>query len=227
MNLIAKASGGHNIIARPMALEDYYAPGEVLPAAVEVYWHFEDEPAAAAKLIGRYAPGASVTFPYTPIGDKNVVLRTVSISASGVRSVRDLRDAPFKIINFQRITTAPTVAQVGAATHTLITLAIDGYPPSLATKRRVRVADNSAMTTGLQVYETSVNPGELLPRLVDLMRTDGGTGTRTVYVRVAHSSGGDYGAESGPDSFTYANSGGTGGGSGSEDPFPRREYEIA
>src|SRR6185295_1100086 len=193
---------------------------------VEVWWHYDDEPAAAAQLIGRFAPGQAVTWPANPLVDRNIILRTISISSAGVRSVRDIADAPQHLLVFQRETAAPTVAQVGAATHTKIRLAVDGFS-TLAIKRRIRVADDAGMSTGLQVLKTTLNPGEVLPRLVDITRTDGGAGTRTVYVRISHSSGGDFGSESAATAFTYADSGGAGGGTGTEDPFPHREYNLA
>lgn len=81
-----------------------------------------------------------------------------------------------------------------------MTLAIDGFS-SLAIK--LRIASNSGMTTGLVTTETVINPGETLPRVIYLNRTDFGTGTRTIFVRVSHSSDGDYGAESIATAFTY------------------------
>ena len=53
-----------------------------------------------------------------------------------------------------------------------------------------------------------------------------GTGTRTVWVRISHSSGGAFGAESTAQSFTYADSGGSGGDTGDEEFFPHREYTL-
>jgi len=213
-------------VLRPQARPAFYSSVTVKAAQVEVYWRYEGEPASAARLIGLFLPGQQVSLPYNPLVDRNIILSTISISAAGVRSVRDLRDAAEQVVVFQRETTAPTVSQVGAATHTLITLAIDDYS-SLAMKRRVRTADDSAMTTNLEELLTEVDPGLPLPRLVDLTRDDGGSGTRTIWVRVSHSSGGDYSAESTAASFTYADSGGSGGDVGDTDPFPRHEYTIA
>jgi hypothetical protein len=126
VNIIIRASGGRNIVLRPQARAAFYASTSLMPAAVEIYWHWQDEPPSAGRLIGRYLPGQTVQWPYNPTTDRNIVLRTISISAAGVRSPRDLRDAPFTIVVFQRELEAPTVSQVGAATHTLITLAVDG-----------------------------------------------------------------------------------------------------
>ncbi len=349
MNLVIKASGAHNIVIRPSALPAFYqTDNTVRPAQVEVYWHYEDESPLAARLIIRGVPGQQVQWPYTPIGDKNIYLRTVSISAGGVRSVRSLRDAPATLITFQREIEAPTVTQVGDATHSLITLAIDAVS-EFAVKRRIRFADDEDMTTNVRttivpasfvdaaflgalgreasaaeitiwrndlkaadigiselraeakakikgLFESDeyddrartdaefvndlyaaffnrlpesqavadtwitnigisgraavldpgfsesdefhvrvdgykpyldVPAGRPLPRLVDLTRPDDGAGTRTIWVRVSHSSGGAFGDESPARSFTYADSGGAGGDAGdTDDPFQRDRYGL-
>jgi hypothetical protein len=218
VDIIGRESGGRNVVGRPQSLPQFYSATTVRPAAVEVWWRYEGETAAAARLIGTYLPGQRVSFPYTPIGDKNLILSTISISAAGVRSVRDIRDAPEFLVVFQRETDAPTVTQVGTATHTLITLAIDGFS-ALAYRRKVRTADDSAMTTNESEEIIEVAPGAVLPRLLYLTRPDPGAGTRTIYVRISHSSGGDFGSESAAAAFTWADDGGAGGGSGTGDPI--------
>jgi hypothetical protein len=218
MDIIGRDSGGINPVGYPGVLPPFYSPSTVRPARVEVWWRYEGEIPSAARLIGRFLPGQRVKWPYTPVGDKNIILSTISVSAAGVHSVRDIRDAPEFLVVFQRETDAPTVVQVGAATHTLITLAISGYS-SLAFKRKVRTADNSAMTTNLDEEISDVGAGNTLPRLVYLTRPDPGSGTRTIYVRVSHSSGGAFGAESTAAAFTWADDGGSGGGTGDGDPF--------
>ena len=226
MNLVAKHSGGTNLVGRPQARAAWYPTDRSRPAQVEVWWRYEGEVAAAARLLGTFRPGQQIEVPFNPLVDRNVILSTVTISANGLRSVREMADASETLVTFQRESAAPTVAQIGAATHTLIQLAIDGFS-TLAIKRKVRVADDSAMTTNLHEEITEVSPGDTLPRVINLIRDDGGAGTRTVWVRVSHSSGGAFGAESTAQSFTYADSGGTGGGTGDEEFFPHREYTIA
>lgn len=225
MNLVAKHSGGTNLVGRPQARSPWYPSERSRPAQVEVWWRYEGEVAAAARLLGTFKPDQQVVVPLNPLVDRNIILSTISISAAGLRSVREIADAPETLLEYQRESAAPTVAQVGAATHTSIRLAIDGYS-TLAIKRKVRTADDEAMTTNLQEQVTEVTPGATLPRLIDLLRDDGGAGTRTIWVRVSHSSGGPYGAESAAQSFTYADSGGAGGDTGDEDPFPHREYNL-
>ena len=50
---------------------------------------------------------------------------------------------------------------------------------------------------------------------------------QTVYVRVSHSSGGAFGAESAISSFTFASEGGAGGTSGTADPYTRDRYDLS
>ena len=226
MNIVARQSGGNNLVGRPQARAAWYPSDRSRPAQVEVWWRYEGEVAAAARLLGTFRPGQQVEVPFNPLVDRNIILSTVSISGNGLRSVREIADAPETLVTFQRESAAPTVAQIGAATHTLIQLAIDGFS-TLAIKRKVRIADDSGMTTNLHEFTTEVSPGSTLPRVTNLVRDDGGAGTRTVWIRVSHSSGGNYGAESAAQSFTWADSGGTGGGTGDEDFFPHREYTIA
>jgi len=212
-------------VGRPQARRPWYPTDRNRPTQVEVWWRYEGEVAAAARLLGTFRPGQQVTVPLNPLVDRNIVLSTISISANGVRSVREIADAPETLLEYQRESAAPTVAQIGAATHTIIQLAIDGYS-TLAIKRKVRVADDSAMTTNLHEEVTEVAPGETLPRVINLVRDDGGSGTRTVWVRVSHSSGGAFSAESTAQSFTFADSGGSGGDTGDEEFFPHREYNL-
>jgi hypothetical protein len=225
VNLVLKHAGGANLVVRPQVRPAWYPAARSRPVQVEVWWRYEGEPPAAARLIGTFAPGQAVSYPLNPLVDRNIILSTVSISAAGLRSVRDIADAHETMLVFQRETEAPTVALVGNATHTLLTLAVDGFS-TLAIKRRVRVADDVDMATGLVEAETEVSPGNTLPRVIYLNRTDSNPHTRTVYVAVSHSSGGDYGAESGPDAFTYADVDETGGDDGDGDPFGGKDYDV-
>jgi hypothetical protein len=217
MNVLIRASGGRNVVIRPQARPAFYATTTLPPAIVEVYWRYYDEPPAAARLIGRYLPGQQVSVPFNPVVDKNVILSTISISAGGVRSVRSIRDASEFAVVFQRETAAPTVTQIGASTNELIQLQIDNYL-QFAIQRQVRTADDPAMTANLSVETITAQPGQILPRVLYLMRPTPGTTARTIYVRVSHSSGGAFGAESPAQAFTWTDSGGGGGTTGDGDP---------
>ncbi len=226
MNLIGRHSGGFNLVGRPQARRAWYPSARSRPAQVEVWWRYEDEPAAAARYVGTFRPGQQVIYPFNPLVDRNIILSTISLSARGLRSVREIADAHEELLVFQRETEAPTLALVGDATHTSMTIAVSGFS-SLAIKRRVRVADDVGMTTGLTEFETTLNPGEVLSRLIYLDRADFGSGTRDIYVAVAHSSGSTYGTESTPTLFTYADSGGAGGDTGGDgDPFGGYRFDT-
>ena len=223
MNLVLKHSGGANLVLRPQVRAPWYPPERSRPVQARVSWRYEGEPAAAARLIGTFAPGQAVSYPSNPLVDRNIILSTITISAQGIPSVRDIADAHETLVTFQRETEAPTLEQVGAATHTLITIAVSGFT-SLAIKRRVRTADDEAMTTNLAEFETVLPAGDTLPRLIYLDRDDPGTGTRDVWVRVSHSSGSAYGAENDAQMFTWADDTGAGGGEGDGDPFGGGHY---
>ena len=210
---------------RPLGRAAFYDDATVRPAVVEVYWRYEDESPMAARLIGTFLPGQEVQWPYTPVGDKNVYLGTISISASGVRSVRSLRDAAWRLVTFQRETEAPTVEQVGEASHTVIQLSIGNYS-QFATKRKIRWADDEAMTTNAGESIIEAVSGQPLPVVSYLDRQDAGTGTRTVWVRVSHSSGVVFGAESAAQAFTYADDGGLGASEGEGDPFAGYRFAV-
>jgi hypothetical protein len=229
MNLILKRSGGSNLVIRPQARPAWYPEDRTRPVQAEVWWRYEGEHPSAAILIGTFAPGQTVSYPANPLVDRNIILSTITISSRGVRSVRTVADAHETLLVFQRETAAPVVNEVRplALKHTRITLAIDGYS-SLAIKRRIRIADDADMTVNLAEQEITVSPGDVLPRVSYLDRSDSDPGTRTVWVRIAHSSGGDYGAESEAQAFTYAdddNAGGTGA-TAEGDPFGQLRFDA-
>lgn len=224
-DVLARNSGGVQVIGRPMARPAWYPVERVRPVRVEVWWRYDGEVAAAARLIGIYAPGQVVQAPLNPMVDRDLIFSTVTVSSDGLRSVRELADAHEIRMPYQRETTAPTVSQIGTSTNTQIQLAVDAYS-SLVIMRRIKVADNVGMTTNLVVIETTINPADLMQRVIYLNRT-AAPAAKTIYVTIAHSSGGDYGPESTPLACTYATSGGTGGTSGTGQTFPHREYTLA
>jgi hypothetical protein len=225
VNLVMKHGGGSNLVLRPQVRAPWYPTERTRAVQVEVWWRYVGEPAAAARLIGTFAPGQAVSYPSNPLVDRNIILSTITISARGIRSVRDIADADETLLVFQRETAAPTVTQVGGSSHTRITLAVGGYS-TLAIKRRVRTADDVDMTVNLNVQEFEASPGDVLARVVYLDRLDGGTGARTIYVRISHSSGGEYGAESAAQAFTYADDTGAGGSDDVGDPFGNWKLDV-
>lgn len=150
------------------------------------------------------AGSLEAAYPINPLVDRNLMLSAISICSEGLRSVRPSLMMPLETsVTSQRKTSGPTVAQVDVSTHTNIRLAIDNYS-TLAIKRRVRLADDEDMTTNVHMLISEVYPGDVLPRLLDLARDDTGSGTRSIWVRISHSSGGDYTDESIAQEFVYA-----------------------
>jgi hypothetical protein len=230
MDIISKAAGC-NIVSRCFALPPVYPNPTTVVAYVEIYWRARnaDDPASAWKLADVISPTGVIEVEYDPATDKNVEVAPMPYSASGTPSYASIDDAFASIgqtLTHQRETLAPTVTQASAATNDTITLVVTGYSP-YAVRRKVRVADNSGMTTNLTEEITTADANGL-PSAVVLNRTDGGTGTKTIYVRVSHSSShaGAFGAESPAQGVTFANSGGTGGTTGDGDPYGRQQYNL-
>jgi hypothetical protein len=153
MDLIARQSGGRNPVARVQAAPSFYAPTNLPPAVVEVFIRYEPELPGAARLIGPFLPGQTVTIPFTPIGDQKVVLSTVSVSGAGVRSVTKLRDAPEFVVEAAGITPGDAAA--------------DGVTKGLATFAPADFDDDGAGVISLDYVNGQpagpVHPGFLQP----------------------------------------------------------------
>lgn len=93
MNLIARNSGGHNLVGRPQARRPWYPSNRVRPVRVEVFVRGDDEVAAAARSLGTFAPGQAVRVMYLVSEPRTLILSTVAISPNGIRSVLELADA--------------------------------------------------------------------------------------------------------------------------------------
>lgn len=225
-DLIARPSLGASLVAAVESAPLWQGEESVPAALVHIYRRGRDDAPTAAQLVGAFVPGQRVPLDFNPVTDRNVLFGAVSLSAENVPSVSRLDDAAWAEIPFQRETAAPALTQAGAATNDEITLVVTGYS-QFAVRRRVRVADDSAMTTNLIEQITTADAAGL-PSVVVVSRTDGGTGTKTVYVRVSHSSSptGAFGAESPAAAFTFADSGGSGGTSGDGDPYGRERFNY-
>jgi hypothetical protein len=102
MDLIAKDSGGHNVVAREGAAPHWYPP-EAAPAVVVDVWRKNiDQPYEEATHVGSFPPGASVEFDFTPLADRNLQLAAISRSAHGTPSVSRLSDAVWATLLFDR-----------------------------------------------------------------------------------------------------------------------------
>lgn len=146
MDLIAKDSGGHNLVAREQA-EPHWYPAATAPAArVQVWKRNADQPPSAAVYVGTFEPGARVEIDFNPAFDRNVLLGTISLSADGTPSVTRLEDAVWAELIFERtsapvggidahvptVTAAPTVAKAEAVDEWVVfTPAPDAYGATL------------------------------------------------------------------------------------------------
>jgi hypothetical protein len=172
MNLIARTSGGRNILARPQARAAWYPAASVHPSQVEVYWRYDNEPPAAGRKVGVFSPTQQVSIPYNPLVDRNVLVGTISIAPDGTRSARELADAHWEALTFQRETAAPVIGQTGDATVDSVTIGVTGFT-KLARKRRLRIAD------------TLTGGGALVTPSEDIF--DAGNGQVPGYIDIARS----------------------------------------
>jgi hypothetical protein len=179
MDLIAKASGGINIIGRAQALPRWYPEPESAPATVEVWWSYDDETFDQARFLGTFLPGQVGSLPYNPDADRDVRLYVLTRAADGTPSVSSLDDAVQATVLFRRETEAPVIGQVGEATTDEITVGVSGYT-RFARKRRVRVSSSADMSAPLELlFDSSDYISKELPKYVVISRTAGGAPVRT------------------------------------------------
>jgi hypothetical protein len=171
MDIVARASGGKNIIARPMARAAWYPDATVQPSQIEVYWRYSNESPAAGRKVGTFNPGAAISIPYNPAIDQDVMIGTISIAPNGVRSVRELADAHWETLVFQRETIAPVIGQVGDSTPDNVTVGVSGFT-KFARKRRIRIAEALVMGELDSPSEEIIDAGnEPLAGYIDITRT--------------------------------------------------------
>jgi hypothetical protein len=172
MDIIARDSTG-NIVAREQATARYYPPATAEATSVEVFWRVvnPDGTKGVWNSLGTYAPGAKLSIPHNPAKDQHVEVATISYSPSGVPDVSYLEDALAATLIHQRETDAPDVEQVGASTALAIILAIRNFT-KFAVRRKLRMAENSGMTTNLVVVEFNSSEYErgILPEALEITR---------------------------------------------------------
>lgn len=171
MDLILKPSGGQNIVLRPQARAAWYADATVDAQEVEL-WRQETDPATGAYLgaptpLGRF-PIGRIVIPYNPDSDRNVVFYFVPFAGDNTPGYSDPRHAEQMTALFRRVTAAPTLAQVGAATPELLTVAVDSPDSRFVRARRTSVSPNADMSDA-SVTTRSYGLGEA-PRLLDIAR---------------------------------------------------------
>jgi hypothetical protein len=216
----------HNIIVNADPHVAYYQEATVNPIAGQIY--YREEGAADWTLHGTFNPGSRVQIPAVGSRDKTLEVSAVPVGPDGTVGVSSPRDGSRHTFQQQRENTAPTVVQIGASEQGKIDLQITGFT-QYARARRVRIADDAAMTTNLTTDIVEYGVG-LIPLVYSLMRpTSSGQAAQTVYVRVSHSSTGDGGPwspESAAQAFTFAADGGSGGSSGGGSYYYGGGYEL-
>lgn len=161
MNIVGMPSGGNNIVGWPFAVPRWYPPATAPAARVQVWKHNSGQPVSEATLVATAEPGQRVEIEFNPVTDRNVVLRTVSFSASGTPSVSNLEDAVAAEVIFERdmavvlgndehvpqVTAAPSISKVENASDWIIfTTLPDADAGTLKVGRlRIRKADELAV----------------------------------------------------------------------------------
>lgn len=256
MDLISEPSRGANLIAQSMALPPALPAPTAQAAAVEVYYQEKDAETSALLgapvPVGRFSPGASGSFPHNPDTDKPVALFAVSLNASGVGHVQELRDAEQADVDIVRETDAPVIGQNAPATADSVEIGITDFT-RFARYRRVTVSPNPDMSgpNSVLLFDSNDYAARELPRYLTLSRLAGALTTqpvesdlttednstlieedsllalpRDVYVTVAHSGGVAWTPESNILSVTFAGGDGTGGSAGDFDPTPRDKWNL-
>lgn len=177
MDLIARDSGGTNLVVREQAAPRYQSAATAPAASVELHVHHSDRPASTSTLVGVFAPGQQrIPVTFNPVTDKDLVFRTISISPSGTRSVSNLEDAPARGLNFQRsssavlgvdphvpaVTKAASIAQAGEAQVYVFLPAPDDYASTL-TDGEIRLVKADDPNVSI-VWQVPVTPSWLLPQ---------------------------------------------------------------
>lgn len=218
---------GIALVLRDQSQPLYRLPADQEPVAVEVWRNFADEEVGAnAELIGVVQPGQTLTKEYNPDTDREYRFYLQSRGVDGARDTSVLSEAVSIVFSPQRENEAPIIGQVEAAENLLVQIGVDNFT-RFARLRKVETADDEDFTVNVQteIYDSADFIAKELPRYLNLNRPSG-TGTLTTWVRVSHSSGAEYGPTSDPLEVTFANSGGTGGSTGSFSPIPHLDYEL-
>jgi hypothetical protein len=172
MDLILKPSGGQNVVLRPQARPAWYAAATVDAQEIEL-WRQETDPATGAFVgaptpLGRFPAVGRVVVPYNPDSDRNAVFYVMPYSADNTPGFSDLRHATQATVLFRRVTEAPSLAQVGAATAEQVTVSVDAGDSRFVRMRRTSISPNADMSDA-SVVERAYGLGEA-PRLLDVAR---------------------------------------------------------
>lgn len=149
MDIIAKQSGGQNVVGRPQARAPWYPAATVDAHEVELHAQ-EVDPATGAfigppRSLGRFPAVGRVVIPHTPDSDRNVVFYAVPYAADNTPGVSDVRHAFQTTAIFKRETEAPVIGLTGNATEDTAEIGIKGFG-RFARERRVTVYADEAMS---------------------------------------------------------------------------------
>jgi hypothetical protein len=210
-----------DIVVAADQFESFYPAGNEQPVALKVAIKDAADSNATWQFAGEFSPAGNARIPLGSLTDRNVIISVISRTADGTESHSEFNHAPQSNVQVQLISDAPTAIQAGAATETQVVVLVDNVP-AIAAARRMRIATNAGMTTGLMEYPSS-SP---LP----ISETINGTAGQTIYVDFAHSAtpgtAGPWSPASTPLMLTFASIGGGGGTSGDGDPYGRGSYDY-
>ncbi|MDT5061536.1 MAG: hypothetical protein QOH63_1995 [Acidobacteriota bacterium] len=161
MDIVAKDSGGINIVAREEAIPRYYPPATTHPVSVDLHWRKVGQKPGEALHVGSFAPGATVKLPYNPLTDGDLIFSTRSWSANNVPDVSSLEDAYTRPLTVNpnivsvggidehvpTVTLAPTIAKASATDAWIVlTPAPDAYGATITDGQlRIEKADDASI----------------------------------------------------------------------------------
>ncbi|HEX3560358.1 MAG TPA: hypothetical protein VHU19_14215, partial [Pyrinomonadaceae bacterium] len=250
MDVIARRSGGQNIVGRPQARPAWYAPASVDAHEVELFTQ-EIDPTTGAfigtpKPFGRFPAVGTVAIPHNPDSDRDVVIYAMPYSGSSTPGFSEIAHATQATALFRREVDAPLIGLTADVTVDTAQIGITGFT-RFARYRRLRVWADAGKATMLREVMLDSNdyaahelPRDfLLSRTANVLRNEDGTpllnedGTpllaednsgalpQMIYVTVAHSGGVSWTPESNVLLITFASGDGTTPGStGTFDPKP-------
>jgi len=195
--MLGLPSNGATMTGRDHTVDDATVVYGTAPVADVAIWmqllNEDGSPNGAARFKGFYPINQKVTFPYTPESDGDVRLYAIPRAANGGVPSSALEDAASVFIDYNREISSgivPVISLSGAASVTAATIAV-ANTSQYATTRRVKISASADMSNAATLTFTAA--AGALASTFELAR---GNYPATVYVSVAHSSGGDFGSES-------------------------------
>lgn len=221
MSLFGIPCGPLNLIGRPCDKPGWYPTPTAQTSFVEIWWFYVSRGfSSKQKLPTKFSPGQkNIDIGGFILIDQPITLFTVSYSPSGAPDASRIYDSYLKTnqtvnpLKIKSTDSACTLTKIGSTTETNIDIAVTNFSSAFATGRKVRSADNMAMTLGVIPQIVPAN-GTVLSGKINFNRASvGGQPARTIYVAVSHTSGdpttGIYNLENSPLAVTFAANGGS------------------